>query len=129
MAAVSPAGPEPTMMTSRILLKLSPLGLRPSECPEEQSGEGEDSAQHRVAGPDPAREQVDVQQAQHADGRQPEDHQGDGGGDEPIDERPGHQGQRSYRLVAYGDDDGLDGLGGLGGPVARGGHARYGHGW
>src|SRR5436853_7123471 len=99
MAAVSPAGPEPTMMTSRILLKPSPLGPWPPERPEKQTSEGEDSSQHGVAGPDPAGEEVDVEQAKHADRRQPEHHLGDCGGHEPIDESPGHHRQRPDRLV------------------------------
>src|SRR4051812_12206998 len=91
MAAVSPAGPEPMMMTSRVAnsLKLTvPLGLvagSPASGPQEQPEEREDSADRRVGRPHVARD-GDVDGAHERDGQQDEGGHAEDGGDDPVDD-------------------------------------------
>src|SRR5256886_2976524 len=123
-AAVSPAGPDPTMTSSRT----SFMGRFPGSfgrghlCPPrpaEHAGDDEDSAEDEVRRPDTPG-QVDVDQPE-----QPDRHDGQGGSDEerreqPEDDRPGHVLGGCDRLVANGRDDPLDVVDRVGRPVAHG---------
>src|SRR5579863_2414243 len=94
MAAVSPAGPEPTMTTCRASGTSAPFGAAgPALGPREPPGQDEDGAQEGVRRPHAAPEGVHVEQADEGDGGQDAQHDGHDGDDDPEDDAPGHQGE------------------------------------
>src|SRR5215216_3418776 len=136
MAAVSPAGPEPTMMTFRVLvidLRSRSLVGRVTLAEEQRSCDAEDSTDDQVAQVDsPALRQAERQQhLQGAGGA--DDQQGDGDdaqhpGEQPEDDPARDVDGRLGGPVADLPDDALDGVGELARPagVRQGvaGHAR-----
>src|SRR3954449_10489794 len=108
MAAVSPAGPDPMMMTSRTSSTARPL---PRTClpEEEQAGEGEDSADDDVGRPDAAAGafgepagQVHDDHAQRRDGEQHDGDDAEDEGDEAVDKATSDSGEGDDGLVADG---------------------------
>src|SRR5579884_304782 len=119
MAAVRPAGPDPTMTTSCAWGNPSPSsggapGL-PGPREQEQAAEGEDSADRQLAGP--VGHGVDVRHPHGADGAEDGDGGADDADDDAVDEGLGHGGEGADGPVAHGGDHRVDGVGRLGGPV------------
>src|SRR6266513_773802 len=102
MAAVRPAGPDPTMITSCTSSTSSPLGVGYPQ--EEQAYEAEDSAHDGVA--DPHRPcirmdgEVDVEGAGGGHGDEDEGHDPQHAGDQAVHQGAGHGREGSDRLVA-----------------------------
>src|SRR4051794_16538343 len=125
MAAVRPAGPEPTMMTFRVLVidvRSRSLVGRVTLAEEQRSHEAEDSTDDQVAEVHrPTLRQT--QRQQHLQGAGGADEQ-QGEGDEPEDagEQPEHDPARDVHGRLGGPladlaDDALDGVGELGRPA------------
>src|SRR5580698_879948 len=101
MAAVSPAGPEPTMTTFRrsvIMRCHTPLGVR------EGAAGAEQGTQHQVRDPYLVIEEVDGAHPDEADAQEDEDGHADDADDDAEDDASGRHDGRADGLVVDGGD-------------------------
>src|ERR1700688_2885757 len=112
MAAVRPAGPDPTMTSWRVSGTSALLGAPGSALgPREGPGRHQNRAEQRVRRPHPAPEGVDVEEPDHRYGGQHAQDEGHDPDDDPEDEAPGHDREGADHAGVDGVDHVLDRVG------------------
>src|SRR4029450_8160403 len=113
-AAVRPAGPDPTMTSSRTsFMGRFPGSFRRRDLcpprPAERAGDDEDSAEDQVRRPDAGRN-VDIDEPEEPDRDDRQGGQDEEPREQPEDDGPGDVLRRDDGPVADGRDDPLDGV-------------------
>ena len=122
MAAVSPAGPDPTITTWRdsVMPRPRPAGGSVRRLQATTPDDDEEGPHHQVRQPDPAVEGIDGEQADEGDRQQGDGDHAGGEDDDAEHDGPGGQRERSDGLVPEQGDQGLDEVGGPGRQIASG---------